>query len=94
MNVGESVQFAGIGAVNTAAFSLRGGRYGLAQNSTGSGTVTLQILSLDGTTWITALTALATTASYTAGVDLPQGQYRFSIATFTANYLSLTRIQV
>lgn len=75
----------------TAAFNLRGGSYWLETKSTGTGTIDLQRLGPDGTTW----TARATQITATAGqqtLSLPPGSYRWVVATFTANYLEITRI--
>jgi ABC-type transport system substrate-binding protein len=33
-----------------------------------------------------------TAAGYQGGIDLPPGQYRFEVATFTANFLTICRI--
>ena len=60
-------------------------------NATGSGTVTLQRLSPDGTTYVTCLTAFATTGGY-ATVQLPSGTYKLVIATFTAVYAEIISI--
>lgn len=75
----------------TAAFNLRGGSYWIETKSTGAGTVDLQRLGPDGTTW----TARATQITATAGqqtLSLPPGSYRWVVATFTANFLEITRI--
>jgi hypothetical protein len=66
-----------IGAT-TAAFLLQGGRYGIVAMGSTFGTLTLQVLAPDSTTWITAATAIA--ANGVALVDLPQGQYRWALA--------------
>ena len=83
----ESKQFSNISAT-TPAFPLKGGRYGLAI----AGTITsvqLQALALDGSTFVTAGSAL-TSAGY-ASFDLPAGQYRLSVNA-TGLYASLTSI--
>lgn len=75
----------------TAAFPLVGGLYGIDIVATGSGTITLEKLGGDGTTWVTAATAVtATTAYFTA--YLSPGQYRFEVATFTAVYIQIVRV--
>lgn len=90
MTPGESIQFNGI-AATTAGFSIKGGIYGLTQIATGAGSIMLQNLAADGSTWVNAMTAITTTTN-TLLIQLPPGQYRFLIATFTAIYLSLTRV--
>lgn len=88
----ESVKFENISAT-TAGFQLRGGKYGIAALGTwGGGSATLEALGPDGSTYLTAATAIS--ANGVATVDLPPGQYRFAIATATAVYLSITRIPV
>jgi len=88
----EAVTFSNIAAGNTAAFALRGGRYSLLTKSTGTGTIDLKTLLPDGTTWQAVATQITATSGYQGGLDLPPGQYRFEIATFTANYLTVCRI--
>jgi hypothetical protein len=73
----ESIQFSNIGAT-TAAFTILGGRYGITCMGTGFGSVTLQTLAFDLTTYITAATAIA--ANGVTIVDLPAGTYRFALA--------------
>lgn len=85
----ESQVFSNI-AANTAGFTLRGGNYGVKCMGTGFGTVTLQVLADDGSTWLTAMTAFSA-AGY-ASAYLPSGTYRFAVATTTAVYCSVTGI--
>ena len=86
----EQQTFSNISA-STAAFALRGGAYGVTAKATwGGGSVTLQKLSPDATTYVTVLTAFS--ADGYASVNLPAGTYRFTIATATAIYLDLTSI--
>lgn len=73
----ESFNYSNI-AATTGTFSLMGGRYGLTCKASTYGTVTLQVLAFDATTWLIAATAIA--ADGVAIVDLPAGQYRFAIA--------------
>lgn len=73
----EVVKYTNINAT-TAAFKLDGGLYGLSVVGATFGTVTLQVLGQDGTTWITAATAVAATG-YTT-VTLMSGNYRFALA--------------
>jgi hypothetical protein len=86
----DGQKFSNISA-NTASFQLLGGLYGCDVIATGTGTVTAQKLAADGATWVTALTAFATTSGF-ATAYLPPGTYRFAIATFTAVYIDLSRI--
>jgi hypothetical protein len=87
----ESVQFSNIGAVTTAAFELRGGKYMLLTKSTGTGTIDLEMQAFDGVTYIPVATQVTATTSHQV-LDLPPGQYEIVIGTFTANYITLTRI--
>lgn len=78
-------------AATTAAFTLRGGLYGVTASATwGGGSVTLQRLAADGSTYITCLTAF--TASGYATVSLPPGAYKVAVATSTAVYIDITAI--
>ena len=89
-NTVELVPFSNI-SVTTSAFTLRGGQYGITVSATfGGGSVTMQRLSQDATTWVTCATAF-TAAGY-AAVNLPSGSYRFAIATATAVYIDCTAI--
>ncbi len=86
----EAKSFSNI-AASTAAFSLLGGKYAIMSNATGSGTMGLQMQSPDGTTFVAVHTAFAAVTGF-AVVDLPPGQYKFVIATFTAVYATIVRI--
>jgi len=78
-------------SADTDAFGLRGGLYGVLMVATwGGGSVTLEGLAPDGTTWVTVLTAF--TANAYATVSLPPGQYRLNLATATALYAAVARI--
>lgn len=79
-------------ASTTAAFQLAGGWYGVAVIGTGFGTVTLQILGPDGTTYLTATTAFSANG-YTL-LQLPPGSYKFAITTTTAVYASVTAVSL
>lgn len=72
------VLFSNISAT-TAAFTLSGGLYTVKCMGSTFGTVTLQVLGGDGTTWITALAAIAAN-SLSAATRFPPGSYRFAIA--------------
>jgi len=86
----ENVQFTNISA-STAAFTLRGGNYGITVSATfGGGSVTLQRLAADAATYVTVVTAF-TAAGY-ASANLPSGTYRLTIATATAVYADVVSI--
>lgn len=86
----EIYYFANI-SVTPAAFDLMGGFYGVTVSATfGGGSITLQRLAADGTTYVTCLTAF-TVAGY-ATVSLPPGTYKFAIATATAVYVDIVAI--
>jgi len=90
-SVAESIQFSNIGAVTTSPFRLKGGRYAIITKSTGAGTIDLTTLAVDGLTFVKTITTIAAVTGF-ANADLPPGQYRFEIATFTANFLSITSV--
>ncbi len=73
----ESIQFSNISAT-TSKFGVMGGRYGITAMGTAFGTLTLQVLAGDATTFLTAATAIA--ANGVTIVDLPAGQYRWVLA--------------
>lgn len=77
-------------SASTSGFTLLGGLYGVLVTGTGFGTVTLQGLSLDGSTWVTVLTAFS--ANGYASVYLPPGTYRFAISSASAVYASINGI--
>ena len=74
----DSKSFSNISAT-TAAFTLGGGYYFCACVATfGGGSVELQLLGPDQSTWLSAPTALKFTAAGTIAGYLPPGQYRFT----------------
>ena len=75
-NAGENTSFSNISAT-TAAFSLGGGKYAVSVIGSTFGTVTLEILGPDGSTYLTALTAFS--ANGIADVDLPPGLFKIAI---------------
>lgn len=86
----ENITYSNISA-STAAFTLRGGNYGVLLKATwGGGSVTLQRLSVDGATYVTVMTAF--TADGYASANLPAGTYRFTVATATAIYAEIVSI--
>jgi hypothetical protein len=86
----ENKKFSNISAT-PAAFTLRGGQYGVTVHATwGGGSVTLQRLAVDGATYVTCLTAF--TADGYASVNLPSGTYQLGVATATGVYVDLVAI--
>ncbi|MGJ5120964.1 hypothetical protein [Bradyrhizobium oligotrophicum] len=80
-------------SASSSAFALRGGKYGVNAVATfGGGSVKLQILQADGSSYVSVSSATDFTAAGYGTVDLPPGQYRFTIATATAVYANVTRI--
>lgn len=81
------------GTGNSAAVKVTGGAYAFDVTATfGGGTVTLQRLGPDGSTYLTADSAGAVTSAVGVVLALPPGDYRINSATATAVYASLTRV--
>ena len=72
-------------------FTLRGGSYWIETKSTGTGTIDLQRLGPDGSTYTARITQITATAGQQT-ISLPPGTYRWVVATFTANYLEIVRV--
>jgi hypothetical protein len=72
-------------------FNLRGGLYWIETKSTGTGSIDLKKLGPDGTTYTARITQITATAGQQT-ISLPPGTYEWVVATFTANYLEITRI--
>lgn len=88
----DSISFSNISAT-TAAFKLDGGKYAVAAIATfGGGSVKLQRLGPDASTYQSVASASDFTAAGYTALDLPPGQYRFTIATATAVYAEVTSI--
>ncbi len=86
----ETFPFSNISAT-TAAFTLRGGNYGLTCHATwGGGNVALQRRSADGSTFVTVITAL--TADGYASANLPSGTYQLAVTTATGVYCDVTAV--
>lgn len=82
-------------SANTSPFTLQGGKYGLDVVATfGGGSVKLQKLAADGTTYVSVSSATDITAAGYATGDCAPGTYRFTIATATAVYICLSRIPI
>lgn len=86
----ETIKFSSI-AASTAPFNLKGGRYDIVATATGAGTMGLQILAADGSTFIPVHTAFAAVTGFVT-VDLPPGVYKFVIAGFTAVFATIASI--
>lgn len=85
------VSFSNISAT-TAAFTLKGGLYGLTVSATfGGGNVGLQRFAPDASTYVPVMTAL-TAAGYVS-VSLPPGTYKLAVTTATAVYADLVQIR-
>lgn len=83
----ENNSFSNISAT-PASFVLRGGNYAVTVHATwGGGSVTLQRLSPDGSTYVTVMTAFS--ADGFASANLPNGTYRLLVATATAIYVDV-----
>ena len=92
MTPSESVQFKNISAT-PAAFALKGGLYELAAVATwGGGSVDLQSLGPDGSTWMDTDPAMTLTADGRVQAHLPAGQYKLTVATATGVDATITRI--
>ena len=90
MNITESKVSSNI-AATTSAFALKGGLYTLAALATwGGGSVALQMLGPDNSTYMTVNDVYGAPVSFTANgqttAALPPGQYKWTIATATAVY--------
>lgn len=84
-------------SATTAAFPLKGGRYIMNVVATfGGGSVKLQMLAGDGSTWVDPMNILGDANSFAANgsqtLDLPAGQYRFNVDTATAVYAVIAGI--
>ena len=89
-NTVEQVTFSNISAT-PAVFTLRGGHYAITAIATwGGGSVTLQRLAADASTYVTVLTAL--TANNFQTLNLPGGTYKLLVATATAIYVDITSV--
>jgi hypothetical protein len=64
-------------SATSPSFQLSGGRYYAKVAGSSFGTVTLQALADDATTWLTAATAFS--ANGAVGLDLGPGTYRWAL---------------
>ena len=91
-NSSDTQKFSNI-AATTSAFPLLGGKYALAAVATwGGGSVKLQVLMPDGSTYLSVASGTDLTANGFTTLDLPPGQYRLTIATATAVYASVVAV--
>lgn len=82
-------------AASTADFTLIGGAYGIQVSATfGGGSVKLQRKSLDGSTYVSVDSSTDFAANGYANMNLPNGTYRFTIATATAVYAEIVSTAV
>jgi hypothetical protein len=89
-SVAESIQYANISGTSTAS-KVKGGKYAALSHATSYGTVVqLQMLALDGATWIPVGTNFTTDSLQ--NLDLPPGQLRLSITGATGVYFELTSV--
>lgn len=80
-------------AAQADTFTLSGGKYAAAAKGTwGGGSAKLQILLPDGATYVSVASGTDFTADGYGVVDLPPGAYRWTCATASALYLSVSRI--
>lgn len=90
-NKTDRVVYSNQAAGTIGPFTLRGGKYWIETGSTGTGTIDLKKLGPDGTTYTARITQITATAGQQT-IELPPGTYQWVVATFTANYLEITRI--
>lgn len=79
----------------TVGFYIDGGSYGITANGTwGSGSATLQKLSIDGSTYVPTAVAISTNSYQT--VQLPAGTYRIALAGSGASglYVDIGRVGI
>jgi hypothetical protein len=80
-----------VAAGTIGPFVLRGGSYWIETKSTGSGTIDLKRRGPDGATFTARITQITATAGQQT-ISLAPGIYEWVVATFTANYLEITRV--
>jgi hypothetical protein len=79
-------------AATTAGKPLVGGQYGVSCIGTGFGTVDLQVLGPDGSTWVNVGASTNFAADGFASVFLPACTARIAVTTTTAVSVSVQRI--
>ncbi len=79
-------------ATSSGTFTLDGGAYIMdAVAAWNSGSITLQRLGPDGSTYITAATALSADGT-SGGIVLSKGTYKFLVASASALSVSVVRV--
>lgn len=92
MRGGESFKLFNNAAAGTSStVAIQGGKYDWAFVGTGSGTADLYMVGPDGSTGIKVATQITATTGHQV-VDLAPGAYYAIIGTFSANYMTLTRL--
>lgn len=103
MSANESIKFSNI-AATTSPFVLVGGCYMVNCKATGYGTIKLQVLGPDGVTYLDIKQAFDNAGTEqddvigTFAADgskvlaLAPGQYRLTVASCTAIYVTVTRV--
>ena len=92
MAASEGAQFSDISAT-TAAFTFLGGIFAILASATwGGGTVKLQALGPDGSTYIDVPDASFTADGFFSPLYLPPGTYRINVATAIAVYVVVVSI--
>lgn len=82
-------------AATPAAFYLKGGYYMLSAVATwGGGNVELKMLGPDGSTYLSAPTALKLSANGMIAGYLPAGQYQLAVTTATAVYAAVSGVPI
>jgi len=81
-------------AAGTKTFTLRGGLYSLDSVGTGTGTVDLNMLMPDGATYVSVATQITATSGHQCPLYLPGGSYEVVVVSSTANYVTLTSLDV
>jgi hypothetical protein len=90
----DAKSFSNISAT-TAAFYLKGGLYVLSAVATfGGGSIDVQMLGPDQTTWLALPTPAHLTANGTVQTYLPPGQYRVLVTTATAVFCSVAGVPI
>ena len=87
----DYVSFSNI-AATPADFTLIGGRYAITINGTFGTSITLKRKSIDGSTYVTVVTAF--TANGFAITDLPGGTYQLTVSSVTGIYAEIESIAV
>lgn len=90
---GSSYALPGV-AANSGTFHLEGGYYMMAASGVtwGGGSVEVQMLGPDGTTFLSLPTAMSLTADGMIGAALPPGTYKFTVTAATGGNASVARV--